>query len=103
MTYRTIIIFLLVANSCSSARLLQPSTADLTKAVEKVPGITLTELQQGYKLYTIKCSACHRLHDPAEFTSQKWEPILLKMFGKAKITEENQKTLIHNYIITKSK
>ena len=89
--------------SCTASRQLQPSISDMAKAAEKVPGITYTEMQEGYKLYLSKCSACHRLHDPAEFTSQKWEPILIKMYVKAKISQEKQKLLIHNYVIAKSK
>ena len=98
-----VIVLLVIACSCSSTRNLQPTSADLPKASEKVPGITLNELQQGYSIYSIKCSACHRLHDPAEYPPDKWNPILSKMYIKAKITDENQKTLISNYVIAKSK
>ncbi|MEO6489886.1 MAG: hypothetical protein ABIO04_08120 [Ferruginibacter sp.] len=72
-------------------------------AQQKVPGVTMTDLNDGYKLYVNNCSGCHRLHKPVEFTTAQWEPILNKMFIKAKLVDEKPRDLIRNYVISKSK
>ena len=89
--------------SCSTPRNFQPINGDKTKAEEKAKGIPVSDLQQGYSLYTVKCSGCHRLHEPSEFTPDKWQTILTKMFVKAKMNDESEKTLIHNYVIANSR
>ncbi|HMT74840.1 MAG TPA: hypothetical protein PKA77_12290 [Chitinophagaceae bacterium] len=89
--------------ACTATQHLQPADADLALAQQRVPGITITELKNGYKLYINKCSACHKLHNPNEYTAVKWKPILAEMFAKAKLTEDDSKLLISNYLVAKSK
>ena len=99
-TAAVIIIFI---TSCSTTQHLQPADADLVTAQQRIPGITLADMQAGYKIYVRNCSACHRLYDPKEYTPVKWKPILTEMFAKAKMTDEKEKELVSNYIIAKSK
>lgn len=63
----------------------------------------ITIRSDGYKFYVGKCSGCHRLHYPNEYTAVKWKPILSEMFLKAKLTEDKQKQLISGYLVAKSR
>ena len=54
-------------------------------------------LMQGRKLYVDRCSGCHNLHFPNEYTEQQWKMQLEEMQVKAKITDE-QKELILDYL-----
>ncbi|MEO6406628.1 MAG: hypothetical protein ABIY51_16055 [Ferruginibacter sp.] len=96
-----LIVFFIAA--CTSTGHLQPADADLAVARQRVPGITLSDLQKGYKIFATNCSACHRLHDPKEYTAKRWEPILVKMFDKAKMADINKRALVTNYIMAKSR
>ncbi len=100
--FTTAAIILTIA-SCTTTQHLQPADADLVIAQQRIPGITLADMQAGYKIYSTNCSGCHRLYAPKEFTAVKWKPILTEMFAKAKMTDEKQKELVSNYIIAKSK
>lgn len=44
------------------------------------------------------CTGCHRFHPPADFAKEKWDSVLPIMFTKAKLTDENVKTQIRDYI-----
>jgi hypothetical protein len=43
------------------------------------------------------------MKDPANYTVQQWELILVKMFVKARLSDEDDKTVIRNYVIANSK
>jgi len=76
---------------------------ELVTAQAKVPGITMKELTDGRKLYIERCSNCHVLKSPSDYTSQQWEPILVRMTMRAHIYDEGQKQLIRNYLVAHSK
>ncbi|MEP6513103.1 MAG: hypothetical protein ABJA79_04505 [Parafilimonas sp.] len=102
---RTILIYLMFLSllACTATRILQPAETDLPAAQQRIPNISLTDLQSGYNLYVNKCSACHRLHNPAQYDEAKWKTILPEMYGKAKIEDEDRKQKIENYLIAYSK
>ncbi len=52
---------------------------ELQHAQAKVPGITMDRLTSGSKVYTQNCTACHALKEPANYTMEQWEPILMRM------------------------
>lgn len=79
------------------------ANAELILAKEKVPGITMEQLTLGRKTYTRDCSSCHALKNPAKFTLFQWEPILKRMFVKAKVVDSTERKLIADYVIAKSK
>jgi cytochrome c5 len=76
---------------------------ELVSAQAKVPGITMQELTDGKKLFVERCSNCHELKNPGDYTAQQWEPIVAKMTRKAHISDEGQKLLIRNYVVAYSK
>ena len=65
--------------------------------------ITAKRLTDGKKIYIQRCTKCHSMKDPANYTVQQWEPILRKMFVKARLTDEHDKELIRDYVIVRSK
>jgi hypothetical protein len=80
-----------------------PVDPELEKAMIKVPGITAERLAEGQKIYMQDCTRCHAMKDPANYTPLQWEPILVRMFANAKLTDEHEKTLIRDYVMAKSK
>ncbi len=58
---------------------------------------SLGELKSGRALYVNKCSSCHNLYLPQQFSNQEWRPLLDKMQKRAQI-DSSQKQLIYNYI-----
>jgi hypothetical protein len=59
----------------------------------------LSDLQLGKKYYTENCQACHRLHNPSEFSPSDWSRIMVKMQKKAQI-DDATKDLIMDYLTT---
>ena len=89
-------VFCITLVSCATALYL-PTNNDAIK--NNVP---LENLIQGRKLFINKCASCHNLYLPSQFTKQQWNPILMKMQKKAKLTD-NQIKMISAYIETNSK
>lgn len=48
-------------------------------------------------LYAAKCTACHRLYDPASRNAAQWPAILDRMAVKAKLTDEEE-AAIRRYV-----
>ena len=48
------------------------------------------EKSEGYKLYSAKCSSCHRLLPPENYTLEKLEEYIVK-YGKEMTAEEKSK------------
>jgi len=106
---KTLIFFLLLLIcGCSAPKKLSEENStgtnkELIHAQQKVPGITMDQLALGRKLYIRNCSGCHSLKKPSSYTVDRWHPILMKMFVKAKITDEATKKLIGDYVTANSK
>ncbi|MEP6927889.1 MAG: hypothetical protein ABI834_09650 [Ginsengibacter sp.] len=76
---------------------------ELPTAQIKVPGITIEKLDAGKKLYVMDCTSCHAMKHPSNYTMDQWDTILPKMYIKSKMSDENQKKLIRDYVMAKSK
>ncbi len=76
---------------------------ELKSAQAKVPGITMDHLIAGGKIYVQDCTRCHALKEPSDYTKEQWDLILKRMFIKAQIADEKEKTLIRDYVMAKSK
>jgi hypothetical protein len=96
----TAVLFLL---GCAASRNFMPSANALPAMQKKVPGITIERANQGYMLYQNKCSGCHRLYSPSEYTISKWEKVLPEMYIKAKLVSGEEKFLIRDYLFALSK
>ena len=98
-----ILILLVFASACAATKSIAPSQDALPAMQQKVPGITVEKAEKGYLLYKSKCSGCHRLHSPSEYTITKWEKNLAEMYPKAKVTTTEEKQLIRDYLFSLSK
>ena|ERR1022692_3296852 len=52
-----------------------------------------------HTIYTARCSACHALHAPTEFTANQWPGILTTMVRNAAL-DPNQAALVRQYLQT---
>ena len=86
-----------------SAKSFVLTDQQLSSMRQKVPNITLENAKAGYKVYSEKCANCHQLDRPGKYTIPQWNNILLKMFPKAKVTSEEEQTLIRDYLHALSK
>lgn len=96
-------LFLCSLLAACSAKTFAPADQSLQRMQQKVPDITMEKARDGYTLYSAKCGSCHRLHDPAEYSLSRWEPILHKMIPRAKITDEAARKLVRDYVYAASK
>ncbi len=82
-----------------------PSQADVERVKDKFPGYTLTDLNDGKKLFEANCALCHGLKKPASRTEEEWKTIVPRMVKK--VNAKNGNTLdasgeekILRYVIT---
>lgn len=81
-------------SSCASS-LPVPNDDDVHKY--SLESNALNELITGRELYIAKCSGCHSLHLPQQFTASSWDTILASMKPRAKINEK-ESGLIRAYV-----
>lgn len=79
---------------------LAPVESDVAIARVHWHGITLDSLNKGYSIFYDKCTDCHDIKEPKEFTAYEWNAIMHKMGRKAKL-DSNQYYLVLHYILTK--
>jgi hypothetical protein len=79
---------------------LVPIESDVAIANAHWQGTTLDNLTQGYSIYDDKCTDCHGVKKPQDFTEDEWNSIMPKMGRKAKL-DTNQYKLVFRYILTK--
>ncbi|MNV05344.1 hypothetical protein D3C71_956770 [compost metagenome] len=60
-----------------------PSQADVERVQAKFPGYSLTDLNDGKKLFEANCAMCHGLKKPASRTEEQWKTIVPRMVKKA--------------------
>jgi hypothetical protein len=68
-----------------------------TETDSKQYNIPLDSLINGRALLINKCSSCHNLYLPTQYTKQEWLPIIDKMQKRAKI-DNSQKEIITSYL-----
>jgi mono/diheme cytochrome c family protein len=90
MKYFLIAFIALMVYGCSPS-LYKPNVAD-AKVQES--------LLNGRKLYVARCSNCHNLHLPKEFSSEIWKKQLDLMQVRAGISDDEKK-LILDYLLYK--
>ncbi len=93
-----ITIGLFILYGCAS-KLYVPAPVNVEKARAVSPDITLEQMRSARDLYITKCSSCHNLHLPREFTAPEWQKNLDRMQPKAKITDA-QKQLLYAYLVS---
>ena len=88
---------LLISGCAAALPLVTPD--DVRRADARWPGTDSVQLAQGRSLYGERCSGCHRLHLPPEYTDSAWEINVGKMKQKAKLTDGEER-LILRYILS---
>ena len=87
------------ASACVT--LPQPTPADVLVANQKWPEANLETLQAGRKALVARCSGCHTVPLPSEFSPTEWLPILADMHEEAHVTEADR-VLIDQFVLTLS-
>ena len=76
-----------------------PAEAQVTLALNRWPGTTLTELQEGHKIYTGQCTNCHTNFPVEKFSEKKWLHEIDDMSPKAKLSAD-QKLRLTKYLLS---
>ena len=63
---------LLSLSACGSSPIPQPTAADAARGAAQFPDLSLSELEQGRKLYFGRCGSCHALKRPGELPAEQW-------------------------------
>lgn len=84
---KTVYILAALISGCSSSIPI-PSEEDIRSF--NVPGgnISLEELRSDRQLYVNKCSGCHSLNIPSQYSEFEWNTILPLMNKKSKLTTQ---------------
>lgn len=85
-----------------SILLLISCSSQLYVPIEATSTVSLEDLKTGREIYVKKCSSCHQLHLPNQYTEKVWSSNLNEMQVRAKITND-QKQLIYQYITSEPK
>lgn len=97
MKPRVVIASLFVVAVLAGCRLMPVDPA--TAAPPPIPpgagaaSWTTEELQTARALYINKCTRCHKFHDPANYTDDKWDGWMKKMSHKARLKTEQEAAL----------
>jgi cytochrome c553 len=51
------------------------------------------DISTGKKVYTSKCSRCHKFYDPTAYDDSKWATWMGKMRDKARLNDEQYRQL----------
>ncbi|MFC1670463.1 hypothetical protein ACFL20_08720 [Spirochaetota bacterium] len=97
--WASVIGMVILIVSCTS--LPFPVANDQKKAMSTWPKIKLEDLRMGRELYVLKCSGCHNLYLPGQFSKSEWKKIVTSMMKKAKLTLKEM-DLILKYLVTMS-
>ena len=95
------LIFFSVFFICCSPIIFKPTSEDVDLAKQKWENVSIDQLNNGFKLFKAKCSGCHFLPIPRDYSEAKWIHILPEMSEKSKLTHEEY-DLVFKYVITKS-
>lgn len=98
-----VFLFICVASIlvCCSPIVFKPTIEDASFAKKKWEDSSIEGLNSGFKLYTAKCSGCHYLPIPKDYSEKKWLETMPEMGEKSHLSHEEY-DLILKYVITKS-
>jgi mono/diheme cytochrome c family protein len=86
----------------SSFLLLASCSSQLYVPIEATSSVSVEDLKIGREIYVKKCSSCHQLHLPNQYTEKVWSLNLNEMQARAKITDQ-EKQLIYQYLVNAPK
>lgn len=91
------LLFALAVCVVACAEKISTNTQTTTQTTTVVTA-SAEEIAQGKLLVETYCAKCHKVPLPSEHSQAKWDNILQPMYAKAKITDEAQQKLIHDYV-----
>lgn len=62
------------------------------------PGVAAVELQEGHRIYTTKCTRCHKNFEITGFSESKWKHEIDEMAPKAKLTAVEKEQLTRHIL-----
>ena len=96
--YSLLILLLSAVFSCSGG-IPNPSKEQINRASQQWEGTSEESLLMGKKLYINKCSGCHSLRIPSNYSLAQWDTIMQKMGPAAKLSLDEYQN-IFKYITT---
>jgi hypothetical protein len=97
-------VILYVLPACGVSKDFQITANDTDKLKSRGYMASTKELEDGYKLYVVKCGNCHNLVTPSKYTTSEWQLTYLnKELEKAKVDDPKEKKLISMFIFSKSR
>jgi cytochrome c5 len=79
---------------------LAPDSTDVTIARTHWAGTSTANLTQGYTIFSDKCTECHGVKNPQDFSINDWNNILPEMGKKANL-DSVQYRYVYQYILAK--
>jgi hypothetical protein len=103
-TSSLICFFLYTLLSCGVNKEFLVTANDTDKLKGRGYMASTKELEEGYKLYVVKCGNCHNIVTPSKYTTSEWQLTYMnKELEKAKVEDPKEKKLISMYIFSKSR
>lgn len=93
-------IVFLIAAGCS-ASLPVPFDGDRGSRIYQGSSVSTEELRTDREVYIRKCSGCHGLYLPEEYSRERWQEVLPGMNEKARVTEQ-EALRIERYLLSYS-
>ena len=63
-------------------------------AQQREKTVNADTLERSRALYVTRCSSCHSLNDPRDYTAEEWPGWMQKMARKAKINSEQERQIL---------
>lgn len=90
---------LIVLNAGCVPALIVPKTNDVERSFTAGYTLTLDQLTEAHLLYINKCSNCHFLYRPYQFSKDRWIEIMPEMKKEAKLTEDEYDSILRYLIV----
>jgi cytochrome c5 len=94
------IVLLFINYSCSSKKVVTSTSNEIkteTDATEFSQVSTTNRIELGKSIYENNCAKCHDLPNIKAYSITAWQPILIKMQKKAKLSDQEREQ-INDYI-----
>ena len=85
---------------CKGTQYLVPTDNDFAIAKNHWPSATLSQLKEGYEIFSDKCTDCHGIKKPQKWSEADWIKTMQTMGRKAKL-DSNEYNLVLRYILAK--
>lgn len=95
----TSLLALALIGGCARSNAPMATDADAVRARQRWPGITISELNTGRKLYVGHCGTCHLPPRPGDFAPDAWPGHVREMQERSGLDAASG-LLVERYVIT---